>query len=218
MKRNCLNVQMKIAIGLAIVMVGILTISCNKKKTAGPPSCCQKEHTVAKQSSSQRDESLYQLTGFWVDQHNQKVELRQLQGKWQIVAMIFTSCGYACPRIVDNMQAIENKLPPEIKKQVSFLLVSFDEKKDTPERLLGYAVNHRLDSTWTLLHGNAAQVRMLSMMLNVKYDLLPGGSFNHSNVITLLNEEGMVAKRFEGLDLNAENTTREIEALVGGKP
>jgi protein SCO1/2 len=156
------------------------------------------------------ENSLYQIGGTWINQDGAPVKLETLSGKVQVVAMIFTSCGYACPRIVHNMEEIEKQLPTNVRKETRFLLISFDSKTDTPERLKQYADQRMLGSNWTLLHGAPDEVRLMSMLLNVQYISLQGGGFNHSNVITILDKTGSVYKRIEGLDISISDAVKEI--------
>lgn len=205
---------MKKIIFLSGFVFCLLAVSCHKSPHQEAPSCCTKTSTAVNEKTSFQGQSIYQAAGKWTNQYGKAMELNHLKGKWQISAMIFTSCGYACPRIVENMKAIEQLLPADVKNKVNFLLVSFDTQKDSPDRLQWYAQQHQLDNHWTLLHGNENQVRVFSMLLDVKYEALPNGLFNHSNVITLLDEDGSVRKRIEGLDIDVDETARAIAALV----
>ena len=49
--------------------------------------------------------------------------------------MFFTSCGYACPLQVTDMQRIRAKLPPGVRERAELVLVSFDVARDTPSSL-----------------------------------------------------------------------------------
>jgi protein SCO1/2 len=71
-----------------------------------------------------------------------------------------------------------------------------------------------LGSNWTLLHGTPDEVRLMSMLLNVQYIPLQGGGFNHSNIITILDETGSIYKRIEGLDISVTQAVKEIETAT----
>lgn len=140
--------------------------------------------------------------------------LQQLSGKVQLVAMIFTHCGYTCPKMVDNMKKIEKELPKNLKDKVAFALITFDTERDTPEQLNQYANLKHLDQSWTLLHGESNQVRILSMLLQLQYNQLPDGKFNHSNIITILDEKGIIAEQLEGLDPGIDKAKMLIAQLL----
>ncbi|NIQ52455.1 MAG: SCO family protein, partial [Gammaproteobacteria bacterium] len=55
-----------------------------------------------------------------------------LAGRVRVVAMVYTSCAYACPRIMLDMKRIEAELGPEYREDVGFVIVSIDPERDTP--------------------------------------------------------------------------------------
>lgn len=207
---------------LKIILASILTIgmiACNKNNVPETAPCCSKKNTsqITKNINALiglNDQSLYQLPGTWTTQLNREIELEQFKGEFQLVSMIFTHCGYACPRMVDNMQAVKAALPQNLRDDVSYVLVSFDTERDNPARLKKYAEVKNLGSDWTLLHGDEAQVRNFSMLLKVKYNKLPNGNFAHSNVLTLLNKEGVVVAQFEGLEIDTEIVVNTIKQML----
>lgn len=202
---------------LGLVLAGGLAACSKHEEKSEHGACCQKKDSDKKGAtvmSQNTGNSIYQLTGDWTNAQNQKVELSQLKGKVQLVAMVFTHCGYACPRMVDNIKNIRQQLPEAIRNKVGVVLVSFDVARDTPERLKEYAAEKQLDNNWTLLHGDEEQVRTLSMLLHVQYDRLDDGSFNHSNILTVLDENGNISKQLEGLDIDSKNVANAIEQLV----
>lgn len=203
---------------LGLISSGLL-FSCSKKNAkSAPDACCQRKQGSTQKSMEQMPEasenSIYQLTDKWTNAKNEKMELKQLKGKVQLVAMIFTHCGYACPAMVANMKNIEKQLPENIKNEIGFVLVSFDVLRDTPERLEQYTAENSLDQNWTLLHGDADQVRMLSMLLHIQYNQQQDGNFNHSNSLTVLDKQGNIVKQFEGLDIKSQEVIRSIEQIV----
>jgi len=161
--------------------------------------------------------SVYLSEEPWINQDGQKTRLKDLTGKVQVVAMIFTSCGYACPKMVENMRAIELALPAPLLKKVHFTLVTFDTDNDTAAALKLYARQKHLDSNWTLLHGTEDQVRMLSMLLDVQYSKLPLGGFNHSNQMTILNQQGEIIKKIQGLDIDPQRSLQVINSILNKK-
>jgi protein SCO1/2 len=81
------------------------------------------------------------------------------------------------------------------------LLVSFDAAHDTPEKLKLVFGQRKLDATtWTLAHTDAASVRQLAAVLDIQYRALPGGDFNHTSVLILLDAQGRIVARSEKMD------------------
>ena len=158
-------------------------------------------------------ESLYQLDGEWITHKGDTIRLGKLQGKIPVVSMVFTSCTFACPRIVDDIKTIKQQVPADKKDKMVYVLITFDTERDTPERLKEFAKTMQLDDQWLLLHGDEDEVREMSMLLNVKYKKQSNGDFGHSNEITLLDTEGTMVTQVEGLGKNQKPIIDKIKAL-----
>lgn len=146
-------------------------------------------------------ESIYQVTDTFQTQNDKKVTLASFEGKPTIVGMIFTHCTYACPRLTADIKNIEEQLKSENGK-VNYLLVSFDSQRDLPQQLKKFADANQLDHNFTLLHGDENSVRTLSVLLNVQFEKDAEGNFSHSNVISVLDKNGVLVFQKEGLDVD----------------
>ena len=155
-------------------------------------------------------ESIYQLTDTFQTQDNKNVTLASFKGKPTVLAMIFTHCAYACPRLTADIKNIESKLKDENGK-INFVLVSFDADRDLPDTLKKYANSMGLDENWTLLHGDENIVRTLSVLLNVQFAKDAEGNFSHSNIISVLDKKGVLVFQKEGLDDDAAETIGAIK-------
>ncbi len=158
-------------------------------------------------------ESIYQLTDTFTTQDKKSISLSSFSGKPTVVAMVFTHCPYACPRITSDMVDLEKKLK-EYDGKINFLLVSFDSERDVPDTLKKFAENMNLDKNWTLLHGNEDLVRTLSVLLNIQYAKDAEGNFSHSNIISVLNKDGVLKYQNEGLNVNQDQTLANIKKLL----
>ena len=165
-------------------------------------------------SSGEADpESIYQFEGEWHNQDGDTVQLSMFQGKIPVMAMAFTNCAFACPRIVEDMKNIENQSHENKKKDLAFVFISFDSENDTPTRLREYAKEMDLSHRWVLLHGDEENVRELSMLLDVNYKKQRDGLYAHSNEIILLDKKGRIVTRTEGLGINPLPIVKKIEDL-----
>jgi protein SCO1 len=161
------------------------------------------------------DMSIYNVESTWHNQAAQPMKLSALAGKVQVVAMVYTSCQYACPRIISDMKSIEAALPSAAKGQVGFVLASIDPERDVPARLSQFSKNNGFDPTvWNLLTGDKSDVRELAALLGVQYKDIGGGDFSHSNVITILNKHGEVVHQQIGLGTGPSQSLAEITKLV----
>lgn len=179
------------------------------------PATGHGDHATGEPLGAPTDFSLYHLDAPWTDQQGQLRQLASLRGRVQVVALVYTNCGYACPRILMDMKRIEGELPVELRDRVGFVMVSIDPERDTPEHLAAYANAVRLDpERWTLLTAPDNTVLELAALLGVKYRRISETDFSHTNVITVLDQQGEIAHRQVGLGAEPQKTLRVIEGLV----
>ena len=171
------------------------------------------KQTETKNSNEVTGESIFMLPDTFKTQHNNNFVLASLAGKPTVVAMIFTNCGFACPRITSDMKNISEKLKGN-REKVNFLLVSFDSQRDTPSQLQKFAKQMDLDSNWILLHGSDEAVRTLSVLFNVQFEKDAEGNFSHSNMITVLDKNGLLKFQKEGLEADHAETLAKINQLI----
>lgn len=201
------------------IVFGILFIStlaaCNQNKAANV-----KENNAdsGKLSTAQAipEESIFQLKDSFETQDGKAFTLDMLQGKPTVVSMIFTHCAYACPRLTADIEQIAKSLNTD-KDKVNFVLVSFDAARDTSARLKEYATTMHLDKNWTLLHGDEDAIRTLSVLLGVQFEKDANGDFSHSNLISLLDKQGVFEYQKEGLEADHEETLNRLKKLIAQK-
>jgi len=159
--------------------------------------------------------SIYQVESTWTTATEQSLRLGDLQGKVQVLAMVYTTCESACPISVSLMQLIEAALPPELRPDVGFVLVTFDPARDTPSVLSAYSARMQLDPlSWGLLSGAPDDVLELATLLGITYKRDESGGFIHSNVLTVLNKAGEIVHRHEGLQQDMVSTLETIRRAV----
>ncbi|MGB5855659.1 MAG: SCO family protein, partial [Oceanisphaera sp.] len=84
-------------------------------------------------------DSVYQLTSQWQDRESNTIQLADLTGKKQIIALIYTDCITACPVIVADMKSIQDALTPAQQAKMGFVLVSLTPARDTPKIMRHFA-------------------------------------------------------------------------------
>lgn len=210
--RANLAVRMNIFAVACSILFSLQTIPGAESKPAAkekPPCCREIEGT-----GHYTDKSLYQLESTWTSDVEKKVKLGVLQGHIQVVALFFASCEFACPLTVHDMKAVQAALPENLRERVEFLLVSFDTERDTPEALRAYRKKMDLDAThWTLLRGEPDDVRELAALLGINYKKDARGQFAHTNMITILNEQGEIALQKPGLNHNPAEIIQALQKL-----
>ncbi|WP_242928922.1 SCO family protein [Pontibacter vulgaris] len=187
---------------------------------------CQGEQSIIKATESATlapttgsteisEMSLYNLDSDWQNQNSETLKLQYLQGKVQLVAMIYTSCGYACPRIVADLIRIEASLKEVKREDVGIVLVTMDPAWDTPEKLSAFAKENNLDpDRYKLLTSKQENIQELAALLNMKYKMSPDGEIAHSNIISVLNAKGEIIHQQEGLGADPNETVNAIKGLL----
>lgn len=203
MKTTCL-----ILTALLLAGTSVRAADCCAPKTV--PACCAKAEPAAAFS----DKSLFQTESKWTTDAKTQITLADLKGRPQVLVMFFASCQYACPILVHDLNRIEAALQPERRGKVGFTLVTIDPKRDTPEALAKFRETRKLPANWTLLHGADDDVLELAALLGVKYKEEASGQFAHSNIITVLNGDGEIARQIVGLGQDINPAVRELEKLL----
>ena len=161
------------------------------------------------------DRSLYQIEGAWTDQDGHAVELGSLRGAPVVIVLFYGTCDSVCPTVVRNVKKLEGMLSEADRARTRFVLVTIDPSVDTPEHLRAYADENGLDAErWRLLNGGPDQVRVLANALGVKYRAKGNGQYSHTVRITLLDREGAVVDRVDGVEGSVAPLAERIAGLL----
>lgn len=172
------------------------------------------DHTPMQAEEISHDHSLFHLDAAWQTQAGSEFRLDALAGRPTVITMIYGSCTTACPVLVNDARRIDRAVPESVREDLQVVIVSFDPARDTPERMADYADDYDVDADrWHFLHGEPADIRTLAAMLGVRYRDNGDGTFDHSNVVTLLDAEGRVAERSEGLARPVEPFVEALDRL-----
>lgn len=155
-------------------------------------------------------ESVYLTNGKWTDQTGKPFDLNSLKGKKQVVAFIYTSCQAVCPIMMKTMKDMQDKLPADVKANTGFLVISLDPKRDTPQVLAKFGEHYKTDDKWHFLSGSDDDIRLLANTMNIRYQFAEGGMINHSNVISVLDEQGKMIEQAIG---NSQGEAKITQAL-----
>ncbi len=196
-----------------IVFCAAIVMSCNKNAETRVKSCCSKEKSP-EPLKKLSGESVYNLSSTWTTQKEENLKLDHFREKIMITAMIFTHCESACPRIVADMQHLESALTEKERKQISFLLISMDPQRDTPSRLTEFVQDHKLNANWTLICSTPDATMEIANVLGIKVKKLDSGGFDHSNIIHVLDREGVVVNQQIGFAVQQDETLKAIRNLL----
>lgn len=201
---------------IIIIFLACITIYSCKEENTSSINNIVKDSGAAKQTATNtttQEESIFMLTDTFQTQHANNIVLTSLAGKPTVVGMGFTNCGYACPRLTSDMKNIAEKLNGN-RDKVNFVLVSFDTDRDTPVQLQKFQNQMSLDDKWLLLRANEQTVRTLSVLLNVQFEKDAEGNFSHSNIVTVLDKNGLLKFQKEGLEVDHSETIAKLNELI----
>jgi protein SCO1/2 len=144
--------------------------------------------------------SLFALDITMIDQAGRPTTLRDLAGHPTVASMVYASCTSICPRVTDQMQAIERQLAAMGRSDVRFVLFSLDPSRDTPESWSRFATAHKLDLTrWRLLTPTDDGLRDLAAVLGIQYATEANGEIAHTALLVAVDPLGVVQRRQVGL-------------------
>lgn len=153
----------------------------------------------------------------FTNHNNEDFGLADLEGEVWLADFVFTNCTTVCLPMMANMTDLQEQLKEEglAVQTVSF---SVDPSFDKPEILKSYAENYGADlATWNLLTGYTSQeiddfamdnFRTLARKPENDDQVLHGTSFY------LVNQEGIIMKRYDGLNPPVEDILADAKILL----
>lgn len=161
--------------------------------------------------------SVYQSDALWTTQRNEILQLRDFVGKPAIVTMFYGNCLQVCPILIRDANRVFQAVDETLQDQVQVIAITFDPENDTPEVLQAYAEEYELNiPQWHFITGEPSPIRELAMLMGVQYRKDSYGHFSHSNLVAVLDDEGVVVHRLEGLNQPVEEAAAWIEKHLKG--
>jgi protein SCO1/2 len=95
------------------------------------------------------------------DQHNKTVTQKDIEGKIHIANFFFSSCGSICPKMTNNLIAVQDKFRNE--KDIVLLSYSVTPWQDSVSALKNFAEKYKITaSNWHLLTGKKEAIYKLA--------------------------------------------------------
>jgi protein SCO1/2 len=101
------------------------------------------------------------------DQTGKPVRLSDFRGRPLLLAFGYTQCPDICPLTLADFKAVKRELGTDAER-ATFVLVSLDPERDTPEVLQRYLAV--FDKSFVGLTGPDAQIRRLTDQLDASYE------------------------------------------------
>jgi protein SCO1 len=167
----------------------------------------EKVDTVVKDGNTTFDTTFHVVNDITLtNQMGHQVSLKDLPEKVILVNFFFTSCPSICPRMMANIEKIQQAY---IKNDtlVQLISITVDPERDSSETLRMYGVKHGINpDNWWLLTG--AKKDIYDWARNEVYVSVVKGDggpddFIHTEKLVLLDKNHNVRGYYDGLDTNA---------------
>ena len=159
------------------------------------------------------------------NQDGEQVSLADFRGKPVAITFIYSECPIPefCILMSKNFSDAANEIAKndELADDLRLLSISFDPKRDTPEKLKQYGLGYLgKDSpakdfkVWQLLTGDDAKIRKIADFFGLRYEVDKNDKtqFNHSLRTIVISPEGKITKVFLGNDWTSNDLLRELKA------
>ncbi len=179
----------------------------------------QKDDNTLSAGEISSEHSLYHLDAEWTDHRNKSYSLSDFAGEPVIVVMFYGNCTQVCPILIKDAWRLYSSIGKQMRDSVNVLAITFDTENDTPQVLRDYAEYEQLNIPgWHFMTAEQANVRTLAMMLGVQYTKKSDGHFAHTNLVTVLDKQGRIAKRVEGLNQPMSEAVEVIRSIMTKVP
>ncbi|OAT82709.1 cytochrome c oxidase assembly protein [Bacillus sp. MKU004] len=165
-------------------------------------------------------ETDYEIADFnYTNQQNEKVSLKDLEGKVWIADFIFTNCETVCPPMTFNLTKLQKELKEAGVEDYKIVSFSVDPENDTPQALKEYISGYEADTgKWELLTGY--KFDEIKDFAEHSFKTIVAKDPNSDQVIHqtsffLVNQEGVVVKNYSGnSDVPYDEITSDMKTLI----
>lgn len=162
--------------------------------------------------------SIHTITPFSLtNQLGQTVTNRQLKGKIYVANFFFASCGSICPRMMDNLDDVQQAFLHD--NRVQLVSHSVTPMRDSVPVLLKYAADHHINNNkWWLLTGDKDKIYTLARKAYFADDETgynkTTDEFLHTENVLLIDHAGRIRGVYNGtLKLEMLNLISHIKLL-----
>ncbi|MCA9938422.1 MAG: SCO family protein [Anaerolineales bacterium] len=148
------------------------------------------------------------------DETGQRFTSEDLRGQIAVYNFTYTNCVSPCPDTDAVMQGVQARLG-EVDTggiPVTLVTVSFDPRRDTPERLREYAARLRgEDENWHFLTGAPDRLKwMIGGGFSVFYDARDDGTFTFDPAFMLVDGTGILRAEYRTATPEVDRVLRDV--------
>jgi len=161
----------------------------------------------------------HQISDFsFVNQNNQTITNKDVEGKVHLANFMFTSCTSICPDMTGNMKLVEKAFFND--ERVVILSYSVTPWIDTPDKLLDYAkFNDIKTNNWYFLTGGKSEIYSLARESYFAEESIgfskDSTDFLHTEYFILVDKNKRIRGVYNGtLMLESKQAVKDIAALL----
>ena len=161
------------------------------------------------------------------DQHGAAISLSDFRGNAVALAFIFTTCPDICPLIASQMRAAWDLLPADRRDRVTFMGVTVDPERDTPETLQAFSARYDLDAVpgWHALTGSRPELEAVWASYGIESTEIADeverhingaagvASIRHTDAIYVIDGEGK-QRAFLRSNVDPQDLANDLRALT----
>ncbi|NLR92158.1 SCO family protein [Flammeovirga agarivorans] len=157
----------------------------------------------------------------FLDQHNQQITQKDIEGKIHVANFIFTSCGSICPVMTNHMKIIDQEFSDD--QEVAILSYSVTPWIDNVEVLQEYTEKQQIQSkNWHFLTGDKSEIYQLARQSYFAEEDLgftkDSTDFLHTEHVILVDADKRIRGIYNGtIKLDMRQLAKDIEALKAEK-
>jgi protein SCO1/2 len=139
------------------------------------------------------------------------VTLSAQRGQVVALTFLFTTCPDVCPLTASRFRAAQEELHADASR-VTFIAVSVDPDRDTPEAVRVFSAAHGLASNWYYLVGGRAQLAPVWAAYGIGVQA-GSNSVTHNDAVYLIDRRGRERVLLHSEDLAAD-LVNDLRALL----
>jgi protein SCO1 len=150
-----------------------------------------------------------------ISQDGSAVALGDFRGKVVAVAFVFTHCTTTCPVLTPMMSFVQDRLGPEFGSKITFLSITVDPERDTPDVLREYAQAMGADLRgWSFLTGTPAAIQEVTRRYGVFASKSPDGDVEHTALTSIIDRRGILRVQYTGVRFDPEEFRHDLLGLL----
>ena len=141
----------------------------------------------------------------FIDEYGKPVALKNLFTKPTILTLVYYRCPGICSPLLNGVSYMVDRLDLEPGKDYNIITISFSPREDyimASEKKKNYTDNMKKkipEGSWHFLTGDSASIAKITDAVGFRYQP-QGQDYMHGAVITVLSQEGKIARYLYGVD------------------